>query len=147
MDIRTKIGSQKYVKTADLRGKPTILVISNCEDEVVGQGRDMESKGVLYFQSAEKGLVLNSTNAYTIGEAYGFETDLWTGKSIELYPTTTEYQGKMVDCLRVRIPVVAPVPAAAPVLVPAAAPVLAPVAAPAVSPAMADVAPSGEVPF
>ena len=113
-----------YVKAADLGGKPRIMTIRTCEEENLGQGADKESKPVLYFHKAQKGLVLNKTNAMTIVEAYGDETVAWVGRPVEVFPTMVEYKGKSVDGIRLRIPQVTPPPAApsAAVPPPAAAP-------------------------
>ncbi len=127
MDIRTKIGSSNYMKAADLQGQAAQLTIAGCREETVGQGADAAEKAVLYFQDQTKGLVLNATNAHVLGEALGFETNSWPGKFIEVFPTTTSYQGRIVDCIRLRIPTAAPVAAAGapavaqPVAVPASA--------------------------
>ena len=32
------------------------------------------------------------------------DSENWAGHKIELYPTTTEMKGKMVDCIRIRLP-------------------------------------------
>jgi len=108
MDIRKTMGSQKYLKSLDLNGSVAVVTIAGVALEMVGQGKDVEEKAVLSFTGKEKTLVLNSINKTTIGEAFGWETQPWEGKSIELYPTTTDFAGKIVPCIRVRIPVVAP---------------------------------------
>jgi hypothetical protein len=72
--------------------------------EDLGQGSGKESKPVLYVDDAQKGLVLNKTNAITIVNSYGDDTGNWTGKDIQVFPTTTEFKGETVDAIRVRIP-------------------------------------------
>lgn len=47
-----------------------------------------EKKWVVHFKGAQKGLVLNRTNAQTICDAYGEDTDEWIGNKIILYVTT-----------------------------------------------------------
>ena len=44
----------------------------------------------------------NRTNARTIAELYGPETNDWRGRHITLFPTTTDFRGASVDCIRVR---------------------------------------------
>ena len=39
---------------------------------------------VLYFSDHAKGLVLNKTNANTLQEIYGADTDSWQGQTIRL---------------------------------------------------------------
>ncbi len=92
-----------YVKAADLNGKTCPLTIRTCVSEELGQGNDKEKKSVLYFEKAQKGLVLNKTNATVIAAAYGDDTDNWTGKAIEIYPTVVDFKGKLVDGIRLRI--------------------------------------------
>lgn len=88
----------KYLKAHDL-AKPTAATISHVTVEEIGDG---EPKPVVHFKNAEKGLVLNKTNASIICEVLGTsETDDWAGKRITLYATKTEFQGKRVDCIRV----------------------------------------------
>jgi hypothetical protein len=65
---------------------------------------DGETKPVLYFVGKKKGLVLNKTNATKLSAAYGDETDEWAGKDVILYPDQATFQGRVVDCIRVRVP-------------------------------------------
>ncbi len=92
-----------YVKASDLNGKPSLLTIRTCVREELGQGNDKEKKPVLYFKEAQKGLVLNKTNANVIADAYGKMTEDWEGKTVEVYPTRVEFRGNLVDGIRVRI--------------------------------------------
>ncbi|HEC61932.1 MAG TPA: hypothetical protein ENI27_06715 [bacterium] len=89
-----------YLKEADLMGSPKTFTMVSVSVEKVGD----DTKPVVHFQEDARGLVLNKTNANTISDVYGRETDDWTGKKIELYPHTTEFQGHMVPCIRVRKP-------------------------------------------
>ncbi len=93
-----------YLKCADLNEQPWDMKIRTVVMEDLGQGNDKESKPVLYFDDAQKGLVLNKTNAITIVKSYGDDTGNWTGKDIQVFPTTTEFKGETVDAIRVRIP-------------------------------------------
>ena len=91
----------KYLKAADLKGRPRTVIVADCLHEEVDQG---ERKPVAYFQDMKKALILNLTNSRTIVDAFGDETDAWVGKQIELYPTKVSFQGRLVDAIRVRIP-------------------------------------------
>ena len=64
----------KYLKCADLSGKPWDMKIRTIALEDLGQGNDKEEKPVVYFVNAQKGLVLNKTNATTIAKVYGDDT-------------------------------------------------------------------------
>ena len=103
LKISTAFPSQ-YLKCADLNGKPWDVKIRTVVMEDLGQGSGKESKPVLYVDDAQKGLVLNKTNAITIVNSYGDDTGNWTGKDIQVFPTTTEFKGETVDAIRVRIP-------------------------------------------
>lgn len=91
----------KYLSASDLNGRDARVTIADVEVvRIPGTG---EKKAAMTFQGKSKGLILNKTNWNTIAEVLGTdETDDWVGKQITLYPTETEYQGRVVDCLRVR---------------------------------------------
>ena len=92
-----------FVKAADLNGTAHTVIIRTCVYEELGQGNDKEKKPVLYFEKAQKGLVLNKTNANAIVDAYGDDTSNWAGEPIEVFPTSVDFKGKQVDCIRVRV--------------------------------------------
>jgi hypothetical protein len=100
----------KYLKCADLAGKRTKLVIQKISVEQVGQDPGDLPKPILHFQGGAKALVLNKTNAETIAETLGDDTDQWLGQTIILAPARTRYQGKSVDCIRVEMTPAAPAP-------------------------------------
>lgn len=90
----------KYLKASDLKGARVRVMISKVVEEEVGDGK----KPVVYFAGKQKGLVANKTNAMIIASAYGPETDAWEGAEIDLYPGKTQFNGQMVDCLKVEVP-------------------------------------------
>src|SRR5690606_30577904 len=98
MDINAAFPS-KYVKAADLQGQDVTVTIESFGIEDVDDG---EMKPVLRFAGMGRGLVLNRTNANSLEALYGPETDHWVGRSITLYPTTTQFGAKMVACIRIR---------------------------------------------
>lgn len=100
----TDLFPSKYVKASDLDAGPQLVALRELAIEEIGQGKDRQSKPVLYFQNRNKGLVLNVTNTRVIEDAYGLETDDWPGKSIELYSTKVDFKGDRVDAVRVRVP-------------------------------------------
>lgn len=89
----------KWIKASDLQGQTIPVVIVRVVMEDVG---DEAGKPVAYFQGKAKGLVLNKTNAMSIGLVHGSDTDGWTGKTIELFPAVVMFQGQNVPCIRVR---------------------------------------------
>ncbi|HUK07778.1 MAG TPA: hypothetical protein VLX09_07935 [Stellaceae bacterium] len=66
---------------------------------------DDSEKLVVAFSDHPKLLALNKTNAKTIEAITGSEeTNDWVGAQIVMFPTTTDYAGKRVACIRVRAP-------------------------------------------
>jgi hypothetical protein len=126
MDINALFPSD-YLKAADIV-QPRVMTIRAIKLEEIGQ--DKTHKPVLFFNEETRGLVMNKTNGAMIAHNYSNETDSWLGKPVELHVEPVQFQGRVVDAIRVRIPTPAaqtvqpaqaqPAEAAAPV---AAAPV------------------------
>ena len=93
----------KYLRAEDVT-QPKVLRIKNVTEELVGQGANQQKKLVVGFGNGSKGLPLNRTNNRTIRGAYGDDTAGWVGKSVVVFQTETEFKGKLVPALRVRIP-------------------------------------------
>jgi hypothetical protein len=104
MAKRNEIFPSKYLKASDLAGKPLEVEIKNAPTETLGSGSDAEEKTVLCFRSGVKPFPLNMTNWDAVASIAGDDTDDWHGHRVELYPTTTELKGKVVDCVRIRAP-------------------------------------------
>lgn len=88
----------KWLKAADLKGHKIRLTIDRAE---LVEFKDNTKKLGLFFVGKEKGLVLNKTNAQLIAEQHGGEIDGWKGAQINIYPTTTDFGGERVECIRV----------------------------------------------
>lgn len=101
MQISTAFPSE-FLRAADLQGKQVRATIDRVELREVGN--DGEHKPVLYFVGKDKGVVLNKTNATTIGDAYGDDTDDWSGQPIVLFEAMVAFQGKTVKAIRMRVP-------------------------------------------
>jgi hypothetical protein len=91
----------KTIRAADLKNKQVKLTITDVNVETYDEGKKL----VLSFKGTEKTMVLNKTNAERIAEWHGRNPDDWTGKQITIYPDRTEYGGKLVDCIRVMLPI------------------------------------------
>ncbi len=98
----------KYLAAADLNDRTVTVVIETIQMEVVGEEPKQE-KPVVYFRGKQKGLVLNKTNATTIADMHGQDTDDWPGKQISIWPTQTEFKGSAVPCIRVKLGSTVPV--------------------------------------
>lgn len=88
----------RFLRSADLNGKPMQVAISDIKREDVGG----EMKVIISFTDGTKQLILNKTNARAIAKALGAETKGWIGKEITLVPTQVDFRGDLVDAIRVR---------------------------------------------
>jgi hypothetical protein len=105
-----------YLKASDLAGSQPVVTIDRVAFEPVGQKREM--KPILYFVGKDKGVVLNKTNSKNITNLVGSpETDDWVGFKIKLYSANVEFQGEMVESIRVKAAGTNGARAAAPVAV------------------------------
>jgi hypothetical protein len=106
MATRDEVFPSRFLKAADLGGKPTVVTIKEVSREKLKNGNGEEtSKSIAYFKGAKKGLVLNVTNWDKIADITGEDdSDNWPGHRIEVFPTTTEIGGETKDCIRVREP-------------------------------------------
>lgn len=113
MAKRDDVFPSKYLKAADLNGKPLTVTIVSAPLETLKnpEGRE-QSKIVLYLRGTKKMMPLNVTNFDSVADIAGGDTDSWPGCQIELYPAKTEMKGKTVDCIRIRAPEQAELPKA-----------------------------------
>lgn len=90
----------KWLKAADLDGKPHLVTIKRFSVETMVDGT---KKPAVWFREEAKGLVLNVTNGKRIETICGSaDPDNWTNKRVVIFPTETEMSGETVDCIRVR---------------------------------------------
>ena len=87
------------LKAEDLKGQDCTVKIAGYESVSFDAG----PKLVLSFVGTDKTLVCNKTNSQTVAGFYGTNLENWIGKEITLFPTQTEYAGKQVACIRVRL--------------------------------------------
>lgn len=90
----------KYLKAADLQGREVRVTMANVEREKIGD----DAKPVLYFKGKDKGVVLNKTNAGTISDAYGDDTEDWYDQPLILFSVMVDFQGKVAPAIRCRVP-------------------------------------------
>src|SRR3974377_294138 len=101
---KSDVFPSKFMKCADLNGKPMTVTIKRAELETLKSPDGKEqNKTVLYFHETKKTLPLNVTNWDACAEACGDDdTDGWLKKQIELYPAKAQMGGKTFDCIRIR---------------------------------------------
>ena len=93
----------KYLKAADISGDTRAIIAGCTSEDVAGKGNAADFKPVLVFSNLERGIVLNKTNAGTIKAAYGKDTDEWVDKEVILFQMSTQFNGRDVPCIRMRI--------------------------------------------
>lgn len=95
-----------YLKQSDI-GDGKLFTIKNFKREnLAPEGEIPEFKWVMFFNEAEKGVVMNSTNIQLCEKIFGSDdTDDWLGKRIVLYvDDNVSFGGKIVGGIRVRKP-------------------------------------------
>lgn len=95
----------KYLGKDDLDGD-VIGTISDVVKESIESDGTMQDKLVIHFHEGHvKPFICNKTNAITIADIYGDDTDAWHGKTVVLYvDPSVMMAGKRVGGVRVRIP-------------------------------------------
>jgi hypothetical protein len=87
-----------FLKASDLQGRTAKLTVQLCEFRQLGD----ETKPVLKFKGKDKEMVLNKTNSMAMAAAFGNETNGWSGKTIEVFSMPVQFNGQLVDGLRLR---------------------------------------------
>ena len=101
--LASTFDQSKYMNAGDLVSEKA-LRMKSITVETVRRGSAQEQKPVLWFTNHNKGLVLNVTNLRTLRGTFGDDMEKWAGKVIVVYPTQTDFAGKVVGALRIRIP-------------------------------------------
>lgn len=93
----------KYIKASDLpEDGTTTVTIEKIEMQEVG--KEKQNKPVITFEELDKAFVCNKTNANSIAKVTGSRNmDEWIGKQIRLFRAEVEFQGEMVESIRVSI--------------------------------------------
>ncbi len=96
MTDMSKAFPSKYLNKEDLSNKAWPVTISHVKFEnVAPEDKPQETKPVLYFTGAERGLVLNITNNNALILMLGKDDSMWANQQIELFnDLNVMYQGK-----------------------------------------------------
>lgn len=126
-----KVGAMfpsKYITATEIGQNVFRLTIARVVVEDVGD--DSGHQPVVYFQEAQKGFVLNRTNANTLEWLYGDESDGWIGRQVDVFAEMTTFRGKPMLGKRLRgpggagaVPPQAQTPPSQPLAQPLAAPI------------------------
>jgi len=99
-----KMFPRKYATGSDLEG-PVTLSIARVQPEKMRptpQSPEVQ-KWVIYFNGAQKGVVLSRTLAEQISLAVGSDdTDHWIGREVTLYPQSVMVAGKERIAIRAK---------------------------------------------
>lgn len=99
MPTRDQLFPSKYLKGHDLKGREAVVTIDYVESTKI-RG---DKVNIIHFEGKEKGLVMNVTIYNQIADALSEDdTDRWSGRQIQVFPTQVEYDGKMNSVVRVR---------------------------------------------
>lgn len=91
----------RFIKAGDLTDGVLRARIKKVAWETVGT----DEKPVMALVGYKKSMPLNKTNFQTCADAYGDDSDDWTGKEIEIFSTkVSDPTGRSVDGLRFRVP-------------------------------------------
>lgn len=93
----------EFLFAHDLGGKEFTLQIEKVSGGTIsGEKGRKNKKPIVSFVKSKKRLALNKTNSKTIAKMYGNDVENWAGKWITIYPTTTDFGGETVECIRVK---------------------------------------------
>ena len=96
---------RRFATGDDLKGKTPTLVIDAVTAEQIrpGPGAQPQTKFVIWFKGAAKGVILSRTLANQIAHILGTpDTDDWTGKKITLVPEPMTVAGTPRIAIRAR---------------------------------------------
>ncbi len=114
MDMNNAFPS-KYLSSSDFLSGPVHAQIAGIRmEDVSPDNKPTENKPVIYFNSLNRGVVLNVTNNKTLCALFGGESDNWTNQIIEIYVIDTEMGGEPKKGIRFRGVPQQPVPMGGP---------------------------------
>ena len=85
-----------YLRAEDLGPGLHKRIIASVEAEYINEG-DAEPLPVMRFELEDKGLILSPTNAWTLADQIGDETDNWIGVSVILRAVWSTHPWVKVD--------------------------------------------------
>jgi len=103
-DLNECYGS-KYLSAADLGDRKIRTRIAKIRKETMQQqgGKPERAKFVIYLTTLDKPMVLNATNKNTLVDALGAKPADWVGAEVGLLAVLTQFAGKPVKGLRLRV--------------------------------------------
>lgn len=88
----------------DLDGRDVTVTIERVVGgELTGEQGRKTKKPIAHLKGTTKKLALNNTNCATLEQLTGTaDVEQWSGERVTLFPTTTSFGGKTVECIRIR---------------------------------------------
>jgi len=100
---------RRFVTAEDLEKDVPCFMDKVVMEKVFNPGtREEADHPILYVNGGKKGILLNKTNARTISDEYGDETDTWKGKPIVLYSCEVSTPTGPQPAIRIKIPIQVP---------------------------------------
>lgn len=103
-----KFMDKELLGAHDLDGRDVTVVVLEVSGGEINNGTKKNKKPIATLGSRdgrrlEKRLALNATNCKVLEQLAGSpDVDKWRGMPIVLFPTTTNFGGQTVDCVRIR---------------------------------------------
>lgn len=94
--------NSQWLKADDIKGHKPIVTIASAEVKENTFNGETKKQIVLAFESRDKQLGLNFTNASKIAELTGTEDfNEWVGVTLKLHVEKVKFQNGMVDAIRI----------------------------------------------
>ena len=111
-DMSKYTSGSNFYKAEHLEGKDLRLVVSHVDEENLARDGEKEDvKPILSFKGDDMRLPLNITNAKLMVKHLGKDSLGWSNNYVTLHPTTCEFGSDTVDCIRLKFPPDASLPA------------------------------------
>lgn len=105
----SEVFQSRFLKAIDLLDdesgeyrEPKVTIEGVQVEDLPSRNGQNQSQPVLYFAGKKKVLPLNKTNATILQDQLGDEMDDWKGKVIQLYVTTTTFEGAQKQVIRIK---------------------------------------------
>ena len=94
------IYGSKYLSATDLEAPVTVTITEVATEIFQRPNAPSQTKAILHFKGAKKGMVVNRTNADALARAFGKTFENWINKRITIRPEQTLFSGKPTMGLR-----------------------------------------------
>ena len=112
VNVNTVFAGNSFTSEGLGEDRPILTIAAAEVKEIVDQNTGKrQTKIIISFEEDPKQFWCNKINSMRISKRFGYETDDWVGKKIQLYVDhEVEFGGKFVDGIRVNVPRPATIP-------------------------------------